>query len=136
MRSGRCDSISGRFVLRGRLSGDNLKAAAALAEALAPASADHSGDLESYVHKHPSATNNRWPGAESGKIVSRLMAPHSAWSSRVHGTRFCNARDKKTNGFARCVTLRWKRGCPQFDISSLKLRDGCHEIAAAKHWIV
>ncbi len=124
----------GASVLRGRLSGDQLVAAAELAERFG------SGALRATVSQNlliidvPKAKANELAG-ELGQIGLHVEGSHF-WRGAVActGTEFCKLAITETKGFTRWLVDEMEERLPQFD-QQLKLHvTGCPN-GCGQHWI-
>ncbi|HWZ12973.1 MAG TPA: nitrite/sulfite reductase [Acidobacteriaceae bacterium] len=124
----------GASVLRGRLSGDQLEAAAALAERFG------NGELRTTVAQNllfiniPTA-NIDGLVAELGKIDLQVDgSPFWRGAVACTGTEFCKLAITETKGFARWLVDEMETRLPQFD-QQLKLHvTGCPN-SCGQHWI-
>ena len=124
----------GASVLRGRMTGEQLEAAAELAERFG------SGSLRATVSQNllivdvPKTKANELVG-ELGKI-GLLVEGSMFWRGTVActGTEFCKLAITETKGFARWVVEELEERLPQFD-QQLKLHvTGCPN-SCGQHWI-
>jgi len=127
-------SSVGATVLRGRLSGDQLEAAATLAEQFG------SGALRTTVSQNllfidvPNAKTAALVG-ELGKIGLQVEGS-SFWRGTVActGTEFCKLAITETKGFARWIVDELEERLPAFD-QQLKLNvTGCPN-GCGQHWV-
>jgi sulfite reductase (ferredoxin) len=124
----------GASVLRGRLTGDQLAAAAELAELYG------SGELRATVMQNlifiNVPTKNARPlAAELGKIGLRVEGS-TFWRGAIActGTEFCKLAITETKGFARWLVDELEERVPQFN-EQLKLHvTGCPN-GCGQHWI-
>jgi len=124
----------GASVLRGRLSANQLEAAADLAEHFA------SGDLRTTVMQNLLLVNV--PARNSGELARELSAiglpvdGSTFWRGTVActGTEFCKLAITETKGFARWLVDEMETRLPQFD-QQLKLNvTGCPN-SCGQYWI-
>jgi sulfite reductase (ferredoxin) len=124
----------GAAVLRGRLSGDQLAAAAKLAERYG------SGELRTTVMQNLLFVNV--PKRNVGALVSELGAidlkveGSQFWRGAIActGTEFCKLAITETKGFARWLVEEMEARLPEFD-QQLKLHvTGCPN-SCGQHWI-
>jgi sulfite reductase (ferredoxin) len=127
-------SYVGASVLRGRMTGDQLEAAAALSEKYG------SGDLRCTVAQNLIFINV--PTAKTGELVRELakvelpVEGNMFWRGAVActGTEFCKLAITETKGFARWLVDELDGRLPQFD-QELRLNvTGCPN-GCGQHWI-
>jgi sulfite reductase (ferredoxin) len=124
----------GASVLRGRLSGDQLAAAAELAERFG------SGELRATVMQNlifinVAASNTAQLAQEIEKIGLRVEGS-TFWRGAIActGTEFCKLAISETKGFTRWLVEELEERIPQFD-EQLKLHvTGCPN-SCGQHWI-
>lgn len=124
----------GASVLRGRLTGEQLEAAAELAERFG------SGSLRATVSQNLVIVNV--PRAKSGELARELgqiglsVDGSAFWRGAVActGTEFCKLAISETKGFTRWLVDELEERLPQFD-QQLKLHvTGCPN-SCGQHWI-
>jgi sulfite reductase (ferredoxin) len=124
----------GASVLRGRLSGEQLEAAAELAEKFG------SGSLRATVSQNLVIVDV--PRAKAGELVRELgqiglhVEASQFWRGAVActGTEFCKLAISETKGFTRWLVEEMEERLPQFD-QQLKLHvTGCPN-GCGQHWI-
>ncbi|MGP8253616.1 MAG: nitrite/sulfite reductase [Terracidiphilus sp.] len=124
----------GASVLRGRMTGEQLEAAAELAERFG------SGSLRATVSQNLVIVNV--PRAKSGELVRELgqiglhVDGSPFWRGAVActGTEFCKLAIAETKGFTRWLVDEMEERLPQFD-QQLKLHvTGCPN-SCGQHWI-
>jgi sulfite reductase (ferredoxin) len=124
----------GASVLRGRLSGEQLEAAAELAEKFG------SGSLRATVSQNLVIVDV--PRARAGELVRELgqiglhVEASQFWRGAVActGTEFCKLAISETKGFTRWLVEEMEERLPQFD-QQLKLHvTGCPN-GCGQHWI-
>jgi sulfite reductase (ferredoxin) len=124
----------GASVLRGRLSGEQLEAAAELAEKFG------SGSLRATVSQNLVIVDV--PRAKAGELVRELgqiglhVEASQFWRGAVActGTEFCKLAISETKGFTRWLVEEMEERLPQFD-QQLKLHvTGCPN-SCGQHWI-
>ena len=127
-------SYVGASVLRGRLTGDQLKTAAELAERFG------SGDLRLTVMQNLLFVNI--PSARAGELARELdqaglrVEGSSFWRGAIActGTEFCKLAITETKGFARWLVEEMEERLPEFD-QQLRLHvTGCPN-SCGQHWI-
>ncbi|MDR3726100.1 MAG: nitrite/sulfite reductase [Terracidiphilus sp.] len=127
-------SIVGATVLRGRLTGEQLEAAADLAERLG------SGRLRTTVSQNLLFIDI--PNQKTAELISELakiglkVEGSSFWRGTVActGTEFCKLAITETKGFARWLVDELEERLPQFD-QQLRLNvTGCPN-GCGQHWI-
>jgi sulfite reductase (ferredoxin) len=127
-------SYVGATVLRGRLTGEQLEAAAELSERFG------SGDLRATVSQNLVFINV--PNAKTGELVRELgqiglhVEATNFWRGTVActGTEFCKLAITETKGFARWLVGEMEERVPQFD-QQLRLHvTGCPN-GCGQHWI-
>jgi len=127
-------SYVGATVLRGRLTGEQLEAAAELAERFG------SGDLRATVSQNLLFINV--PNARTSELVRELgqiglyVEATNFWRGTVActGTEFCKLAITETKGFARWLVGELEERIPQFD-QQLRLHvTGCPN-GCGQHWI-
>jgi sulfite reductase (ferredoxin) len=124
----------GASVLRGRLTGEQLEAAAELAERFG------SGSLRATVSQNLVIVNV--PRARSGELARELRqiglhvdgSPFWRGAVACTGTEFCKLAISETKGFTRWLVDELEERLPQFD-QQLKLHvTGCPN-SCGQHWI-
>jgi sulfite reductase (ferredoxin) len=124
----------GATVLRGRLTGEQLEAAAALSERFG------TGDLRATVSQNLVFINV--PFEKTGELVGELgqiglhVEATNFWRGTVActGTEFCKLAITETKGFARWLVNELEERVPQFD-QQLRLHvTGCPN-SCGQHWI-
>jgi sulfite reductase (ferredoxin) len=124
----------GAAVLRGRLSGEQLEAAAELAERFG------SGSLRATVSQNLVIVNV--PRAKAGELARELgqiglhVEASQFWRGAIActGTEFCKLAIAETKGFTRWLVDELEERLPQFD-QQLKLHvTGCPN-SCGQHWI-
>ena len=124
----------GASVLRGRMTGEQLEAAADLAERFG------SGSLRATVSQNLVFVNI--PYAKTGELVRELgqiglhveASPFWRGAIACTGTEFCKLAITETKGFARWLVDELEERLPQFD-QQLKLHvTGCPN-SCGQHWI-
>lgn len=127
-------SYVGASVLRGRLSGEQLEAAANLADRFG------TGDLRTTVSQNLVFINI--PNSRTGELVRELsniglfVEATNFWRGTVActGTEFCKLAITETKGFARWLVEELEERLPQFD-QQLRLHvTGCPN-GCGQHWI-
>jgi sulfite reductase (ferredoxin) len=127
-------SYVGATVLRGRLTGEQLEAAAELSERLG------SGELRATVSQNLVFINV--PNQKTGELVRELgqiglhVEATNFWRGTVActGTEFCKLAITETKGFARWLVDELEERVPQFD-QQLRLHvTGCPN-GCGQHWI-
>ncbi|MGC2301420.1 MAG: precorrin-3B synthase [Acidobacteriaceae bacterium] len=127
-------SYVGASVLRGRLTGDQLQAAAELSERFG------SGDLRLTVMQNLLFLNV--PNARTGELARELeriglrVEGSSFWRGAIActGTEFCKLAITETKGFTRWLVDELEERLPQFD-QQLRLHvTGCPN-SCGQHWI-
>ena len=127
-------SYVGATVLRGRLTGEQLEAAAELSERFG------NGQLRATVSQNLVFINV--PNAKTGELVRELgqiglhVEASNFWRGTVActGTEFCKLAITETKGFARWLVDELEERVPQFD-QQLRLHvTGCPN-SCGQHWI-
>jgi len=127
-------SYVGATVLRGRLAGEQLEAAAELSERFG------NGQLRATVSQNLVFINV--PNAKTGELVRELgqiglhVEASNFWRGTVActGTEFCKLAITETKGFARWLVDELEERVPQFD-QQLRLHvTGCPN-SCGQHWI-
>ena len=127
-------SYVGASVLRGRLTGDQLKTAAELAERFG------SGDLRLTVMQNLLFVNI--PNGRAGELARNLeqaglrVEGSAFWRGAIActGTEFCKLAITETKGFARWLVEEMEERLPEFD-QQLRLHvTGCPN-SCGQHWI-
>lgn len=127
-------SFVGASVLRGRLSGDQLEAAAELAERFG------SGELRATVSQNLLFVNV--PTAKAGELAAELVkiglhvdgTPFWRGAIACTGTEFCKLAITETKGFTQWVVDELEERLPGFD-QQIKLHvTGCPN-GCGQHWI-
>lgn len=127
-------SYVGASILRGRVSGDQLKAIAELAEKFG------SGDLRTTVMQNLLLINI--PNAKANELAKELeqiglrVEGSNFWRGTIActGTEFCKLAITETKGFARWLVDDMEHRIPEFD-QQIKLNvTGCPN-SCGQHWI-
>jgi sulfite reductase (ferredoxin) len=133
-------SYVGASVLRGRLTGDQLLAAAELAQRFGSAAAEKKADLRLTVMQNLLFLNI--PNARAAEFARELeqiglrVEGSSFWRGAIActGTEFCKLAITETKGFARWLVDELEERLPQFD-QQLRLHvTGCPN-SCGQHWI-
>jgi sulfite reductase (ferredoxin) len=133
-------SYVGASVLRGRLTGDQLAAAAQLAEKFGSPEAGHPGELRLTVMQNLVFLNV--PTARAGELAQELekhslrVEGSAFWRGGIActGTEFCKLAITETKGFLRWVVDEMEERLPAFD-QQLRLHvTGCPN-SCGQHWI-
>ncbi len=130
----------GASVLRGRLTGDQLAAAADLAERFGSPGSGHPGELRLTVMQNLLFLNI--PAARAAELVRELEhiglrvdgSPFWRGGIACTGTEFCKLAITETKGFLRWLVDELEERLPQFD-QQLRLHvTGCPN-SCGQHWI-
>ncbi|HEY6448335.1 MAG TPA: nitrite/sulfite reductase [Acidobacteriaceae bacterium] len=133
-------SYVGASVLRGRLTGDQLAAAAELAERFGSPETGHPGELRLTVMQNLLFLNV--PTARAGDLARELgqiglhVEGSAFWRGGIActGTEFCKLAITETKGFLRWLVEEMEERLPQFD-QQLRLHvTGCPN-SCGQHWI-
>jgi sulfite reductase (ferredoxin) len=133
-------SYVGASVLRGRLTGDQLAAAADLAERYGSRETGHPGELRLTVMQNLLFLNV--PAPRSGELASQLgslglhVEGSAFWRGGIActGTEFCKLAITETKGFLRWLVDELEERLPNFD-QQLRLHvTGCPN-SCGQHWI-
>ena len=133
-------SYVGASVLRGRLTGDQLAAAAELAERFGSPETGHPGELRLTVMQNLLFLNI--PSARAGDLARELeqiglhVEGSAFWRGGIActGTEFCKLAITETKGFLRWLVDEMEERLPHFD-QQLRLHvTGCPN-SCGQHWI-
>lgn len=133
-------SYVGASVLRGRLTGDQLAAAADLAERYGGAETGHPGELRLTVMQNLLFLNV--PSARAAELARELeqlglhVEGSAFWRGGIActGTEFCKLAITETKGFLRWLVEEMEERLPHFD-QQLRLHvTGCPN-SCGQHWI-